>query len=40
MKFDYHYLIKVHGKFDDKKLLAIRRGAVIKGKKMGPFFVG
>lgn len=38
-KFDYHYLIKVHGKFDDKKLISIRKGATIKGKKMGPFFV-
>lgn len=39
-RFDYSFLIKVHGRFDDKKLAAIRKGAVIKGKKMGPFFVG
>ncbi len=34
----YSYRIKVHGRFTDKKLENIRKGAVIKGKKFGPFF--
>lgn len=38
-KFEYQYLIKVFGKFDEKKLLGIRKGAIIKGQKLGPFFV-
>lgn len=38
-KMEFHYIIKVHGRFDDKKLKAIRKGAVIKGQRFGPFFV-
>ena len=38
-EYEYVYELKVSGKFNDEKLLSIRRGAVIKGVKMGPFFV-
>lgn len=37
--FEYVYEVKVFGRFSDEKLLKIRTGAVIKGVKMGPFFV-
>jgi 16S rRNA U516 pseudouridylate synthase RsuA-like enzyme len=37
--FESCFEIKVFGKFDEEKLKSIRQGAVIKGKKMGPFFV-
>ena len=38
-KFEYIYEVKVFGRFDNEKLLKIRTGAIIKGVKMGPFFV-
>lgn len=37
-KFSYTYKIKAAGYFDDKVLSNIRKGAIIKGKKCGPFF--
>ncbi len=37
--FESCYELKVFGRFDDEKLQNIRRGHVIKGVKMGPFFV-
>ena len=37
--FEYVYEVKVFGRFTDEKLLKIRAGAIIKGVKMGPFFV-
>lgn len=38
-KYEYTYELKVFGRFNDEKLLKIRRGAIIKGVKLGPFFV-
>ena len=37
--YEYDYEVKVFGRFTNEKLLKIRTGAVIKGVKMGPFFV-
>jgi len=37
--YEYVYELKVFGRFNDEKLRSIRKGAVIKGVKMGPFFV-
>ncbi len=36
--FEYSYEIKVHGRFTEEKLIKIRKGAKIKGKKFGPFY--
>jgi len=38
-KFEYEYIVKVFGRFDEKKLVKIREGCVIKGKMIGPFYV-
>ena len=38
-KYEYVYELKVFGRFTNEKLLKIRAGAIIKGVKMGPFFV-
>lgn len=38
-QYEYEYELKVFGRFSDEKLLKIRTGAIIKGVKMGPFFV-
>ena len=38
-QYEYIYELKVFGRFTDEKLLKIRAGAIIKGKKMGPFYV-
>ena len=31
--------MKVHGRFTEEKYQNIRKGAVIKGKKFGPYYV-
>lgn len=36
-KIQRTYRVRVHGRFDDKKLTGIRNGAVIKGIQYGPF---
>ena len=33
------YRVRVYGRFDDKKLLKIRDGAIINGEQYGPFWV-
>lgn len=33
------YRVRVNGRFNDTKLLDIRRGAVIDGEQYGPFWV-
>ena len=37
--YEGHFQIKVFGSFNQEKLEGIRKGATIKGKKLGPFFV-
>ena len=37
--YEGQFEIKTFGRMDDKKISKIREGAIIKGKKFGPFFV-
>lgn len=38
-KYEYWYEVKVFGQFNAETLNRIRTGAIIKNKKLGPFFV-